>query len=63
MGGIFILAENGQKYIIQLEKLVDEDTNAFNNIINAFRLADTTEKKKNTKMLKYKSHLICYRIP
>ncbi|MAQ70315.1 MAG: glutamate formimidoyltransferase [Flavobacteriales bacterium] len=44
-----ILAENGQKYIIQLEKLVDEDTNAFNNIINAFRLADTTEKEKEHK--------------
>jgi len=44
-----ILAEKGQEYIVQLEKLVDEDTNAFNNIINAFRLAETTEKEKKHK--------------
>ena len=41
-----MLAEKGQTYILKLEKLVDEDTKAFNNIINAFRLADNTKKEK-----------------
>jgi glutamate formiminotransferase/formiminotetrahydrofolate cyclodeaminase len=44
-----ILAEKGQESILQLEKLVDEDTKAFNNIINAFRLGDTTKKEKEYK--------------
>ena len=41
-----MLAEKGQTYILELEKLVDEDTKAFNNIINAFRLAANTKKEK-----------------
>ena len=44
-----ILAEKGQESILQLEKLVDEDTKAFNNIINAFRLGDKTKKEKEYK--------------
>lgn len=44
-----MLAEKGQKHIITLEKLVDEDTKAFNNIINAFRLPEKTKKEKEQK--------------
>ena len=40
-----ILAENGQKHIRELEKLVDEDTKAFNNIMESFRLPENTEKE------------------
>ena len=41
------LAKSGQEYIIELEKLVDKDTDAFNGIIEAFRLkAETKEEKK-----------------
>ena len=41
-----ILAEQGQRYILELEKLVDEDTKAFNNIIHAFRLPNNTKEEK-----------------
>ncbi len=45
------LAEKGQKYIIDLEELVDKDTEAFNNIINSFRLDEKTEEERITKEL------------
>ena len=46
------LAEKGQSYIVQLEQLVDEDTNAFNNIINAHKLPNKTKEEKNIRLLK-----------
>jgi len=45
------LADKGQKYITNLEHLVDEDTNAFNAIINAFRLNENSEAEKKTKAI------------
>jgi glutamate formiminotransferase/formiminotetrahydrofolate cyclodeaminase len=39
-------AEKGQKYKNELLFLVDEDTNAFNKIIDGFRLPKTTEEEK-----------------
>ncbi|MBF25426.1 MAG: glutamate formimidoyltransferase [Flavobacteriales bacterium] len=45
------LAEKGQQYIIDLENLVDEDTKAFNEIINSFRLDEKTEEEKKIKQL------------
>jgi len=39
-------AEKGQHYKDQLLKLVDEDTNAFNKIMNAFSLGKSTEEEK-----------------
>jgi len=40
-------AEKGQQYKEELLKLVDEDTRAFNLIMNAFSLPKTTEEEKN----------------
>ena len=39
-------AKKGIEYQKKLLELVDEDTNAFNNIMNAFRLSQDTEKDK-----------------
>ncbi len=39
-------AEKGKKYYDELLKLVDEDTNAFNNIMTAFGLPNKTETEK-----------------
>ena len=39
-------AEKGKAFQIQLMKLVDEDTNAFNKIMDAFRLPKKTEEEK-----------------
>ena len=44
-----ILAEKGQEYISELEKLVDKDTEAFNAIISAFRLKSTTKEEEDLK--------------
>ena len=45
------LADEGQKYITNLENMVDEDTNAFNEIINAFRLNENNEEEKKIKSI------------
>ena len=44
-----MLAEKGQEYISELEKLVDKDTEAFNAIISAFRLKSTTKEEEDLK--------------
>ena len=44
-----MLAEKGQNYIIKLNELVDKDTDAFNQILNSFRLSEKTEKEKKIK--------------
>jgi glutamate formiminotransferase/formiminotetrahydrofolate cyclodeaminase len=46
-------AEKGQQYKNKLLKMVDEDTNAFNKIMNAFGLPKTTEeeKKERTRLI------------
>tara|TARA_Y100001968_G_scaffold149637_1_gene136854 strand:+ start:1428 stop:3131 length:1704 start_codon:yes stop_codon:yes gene_type:complete len=44
-----VLAEKSQEYIIHLEQLVDKDTDAFNQIIDCFRLSEKTEKEKEIK--------------
>ena len=49
------LAELGQKFIVKLEKLVDDDTNAFNMILNAFRIKADTEDEKIEKESKIQS--------
>ena len=49
------LAEQGQKFIIKLEKLVDEDTNAFNMVLNAFRIKADTEDEKRQKEIEIQS--------
>ena len=43
------LAEKGQSYILKLEKLVDQDTDAFNEIIRCFRLNENTSEEKKIK--------------
>jgi glutamate formiminotransferase/formiminotetrahydrofolate cyclodeaminase len=43
------MAQTGQEHINTLEELVDEDTRAFNDIMNAFRLKSQTEKEKKIK--------------
>ena len=43
------MAQTGQEHINILEELVDEDTRAFNDIMNAFRLKSQTEKEKKIK--------------
>lgn len=42
-------AQKGQRYKNELLFLVDEDTNAFNKIIDGFRLPKSTEEEKTTK--------------
>ena len=42
-------AEKGQAYKNKLLVLVDEDTNAFNKIIDGFRLPKSTEEEKNVR--------------
>ena len=49
------LAELGQKFIVKLEKLVDDDTNAFNMILNAFRIKADTDDEKIEKESKIQS--------
>ena len=49
------LAELGQKFIVKLENLVDDDTNAFNMILNAFRIKADTEDEKIEKESKIQS--------
>ena len=44
-----IWAEQGQHYKDELLKLVDEDTNAFNKIMNAFSLPKGTDQEKQTR--------------
>jgi glutamate formiminotransferase/formiminotetrahydrofolate cyclodeaminase len=46
-------AERGQQFKNKLLKMVDEDTNAFNKIMNAFGLPKTTdeEKKERTRLI------------
>ncbi len=39
-------AEKGKKYQVDLIKMVDEDTNAFNKIMNAFSLPKKTDEEK-----------------
>jgi glutamate formiminotransferase/formiminotetrahydrofolate cyclodeaminase len=43
------MAQTGQEHINTLEELVDEDTRAFNDIMNEFRLKSQTEKEKKIK--------------
>lgn len=43
-------AEKGQKYKEQLLFLVDEDTNAFNKIIDGFRMPKDTEEEKQARL-------------
>ncbi len=43
-------AEKGQAYMNKLMFLVDEDTNAFNKIIDGFRMPKTTEAEKEARM-------------
>ena len=58
------LAEKGQEYIKKLENLVDEDTNAFNQIIKAFRLSEKTTAEKIEKTEKIeKATLNAIKIP
>ncbi len=42
-------AENGQFYKNELLKMVDEDTNAFNKIMDAFSLSKNTDEEKNVR--------------
>jgi len=42
-------AENGQFYKNELLKMVDEDTNAFNKIMDAFSLPKNTDEEKNVR--------------
>ena len=49
------LAELGQGFIVKLENLVDEDTNAFNMILNTFRIKADTEDEKIEKESKIQS--------
>ena len=59
-----LLAEKGQKYIIELQQLVDKDTDAFNQIIACFRLSEKTEKEReNKKILLQKATLNAIEIP
>lgn len=44
-----VWAEKGQYYKDELLKLVDEDTNAFNKILNAFGLPKTTDEEKKAR--------------
>ncbi|CAN5201293.1 hypothetical protein BH09BAC5_BH09BAC5_04760 [soil metagenome] len=44
-------AEKGQHHKDVLLRLVDEDTNAFNKIMNAFGLPKATEEEKNTRTM------------
>jgi len=44
-----IWAEKGQEIKTQLINLVDQDTNAFNKIMNAFSLPKNTDKEKETR--------------
>ncbi|OFX27101.1 MAG: glutamate formimidoyltransferase [Bacteroidetes bacterium GWA2_31_9b] len=44
-------AEKGMKYQMELLKLVDEDTDAFNKIMDAFGLPKKTEDEKNARKL------------
>lgn len=44
-------AEKGQRYKNELLFLVDEDTNAFNKIIEGFRMPKSTEEEKETRKL------------
>jgi glutamate formiminotransferase/formiminotetrahydrofolate cyclodeaminase len=44
-------AEKGQAFKDKLMWLVDEDTRAFNKIIDAFRMPKTTEEEKNIRLL------------
>lgn len=39
-------AEKGKKYQVELNRMVDEDTNAFNKIMNAFSLPKKTDEEK-----------------
>ena len=48
-------AEKGIKYQKELLKLVDEDTNAFNKIMDAFRLPNKTEIEKENRNKKIQS--------
>ena len=43
------IAEEGQSYINKLLDLVDQDTEAFNKIINSFRLPEKTKEEKEIK--------------
>lgn len=47
-------AEKGKRYQEELLALVDEDTNAFNTLMNAYGLAGSTEQEKNERDLKIK---------
>ena len=44
------LAFEGQNYITELEKLVDEDTNAFIKIMNAYKLPSNTKSEKEIRL-------------
>ena len=44
-----ILAESGQRYIQKLEDLVDKDTEAFNAILDAFRIKTNTKEDESLK--------------
>ena len=44
-----IIAESGQRYIQKLEDLVDKDTEAFNAILDAFRIKTNTKEDENLK--------------
>jgi glutamate formiminotransferase/formiminotetrahydrofolate cyclodeaminase len=47
-----IIAESGQKYIQKLEDLVDKDTEAFNAILDAFRIKTNTKEDETLKQKK-----------
>jgi len=59
-----IIAEKGQEYIKILEDLVDEDTNAFNQIISCFKLPESNQKEKKIKNIEIqKATLYAIEIP
>ena len=43
------LAEKGQEYIVELENLVDKDTEAFNAILDSFRINANSKKEQEIK--------------
>ena len=47
-------AERGKAYQIELIKMVDEDTNAFNRIMDAFGLPKKTEEEKAARPKQFK---------
>ena len=53
-------AEQGIKYQKKLLELVDEDTNAFNKIIDAYRMPKDNDEKQKTYRCYTRGYKICY---